>query len=343
MAQKGNSMYANPTIVGKTVTFTWHGNTAPYFISDLHSWEEDPQPLAKTHKGVWTISFDLPLNAYLEYVFYDPESQRRFPDPLNKKSVYNGVGGYNHFFYMPEAQPTPFTKLPPGELRGKVTRHTVPAKYQTTSNERRVYLYHPPVRKAVPLLCVYDGLDYFRRGRLAEIVDNLIAARRIQPIAVAFLQNAGAARMVEYGCSEPTLSFLTSQVLPLAAKEINLLNFEKRPGVHGIMGASSGGSMSVFTALKLPTVFGKALSQAGAFEFEEHETIVAQMVRYFPKPDVKIWLDCGQMDFLLEGNRKMRDLLKEKGYSFTYHENGGAHNFTTWRDACVEGLGTLFG
>jgi enterochelin esterase family protein len=220
----------------------------------------------------------------------------------------------------------------------------VDAESFTVSKKRRIYLYHPPVRSAVPLLVVYDGLDYFRRGKLTEIVDNLIAAKRIRPLAIAFLQNGGQlARTVEYGCSEPTLEFLTSQVLQLASKELKLQDFEKHPGAHGVMGASMGGLMSVYTALRLPEIFGKALSQAGAFELWERDSIVMQMVRYFSKPDVKLWLDCGVMDPLLEPNRAMSALLKEKGYNFTYFENGGAHNYTTWRDSCVGGLEMLFG
>lgn len=336
-------MSYNPSIHGNTVTITWRARNAPYFISDLHGWEENLQPLTEVEMGVWAISFDLPPNAYLEYAFYDPQARKRFPDPLNKQSVYNGVGGYNHFFYMPEAQPTFLAKLPRSGLRGRITHHTLPARYVTAGKERRVSLYHPPTDESVPLLVVYDGPDYLRRGKLAAIVDNLIAARRIRPLAVAFLQNGGAARMVEYGQAEPTLAFVMGQVLPLAFQELNLLDYEKQPGAHGVMGASMGGLMSVFTALKLPEVFGKAISQAGAFELWGHETTTMQMVRHFPKTDIKLWLDCGAMDFLLAPNRKMAALLAEKGYNFTYRENGGAHNYTTWRDSCAEGLEMLFG
>jgi enterochelin esterase family protein len=343
MSQPGKAQkQVNPIIDGETVTITWSGNTPPHLISDLHGWEENPQPLTELKKGVWAISFSLPLNAYLEYAFYEPASKARIPDPLNSKSVYNGVGGHNQFFYMPAAQPTPYIKLPDGGLRGKVTRHTVPARFVTTSNSRRIYLYHPPVTQAVPLLVVYDGLDYFRRGRLTEIVDNLIAARRISPVAVAFCQNAGPARMVEYGCAEPTLGFLLSQVLPLASSEIHLVDLEKQPGAHAVMGASMGGLMSVFTALNMPQVFGKAISQAGAFELWEHETMAMKMVRYFPRPPVKLWLDCGTLDFLLPANRKMNALLLEKGYDVTYQESGGAHNYTTWRNSCARALEVMF-
>lgn len=336
-------MFINPTIHGNVVTLVWRGEIAPHFISDLHGWEENPQPMSQVEKGVWAISFDLPPNAYLEYAFYDPATGKRFPDPLNRKSVYNGVGGYNHYFYMPEAHPTLWAKLPPGGLRGRITYHRLPAQRVTVSRERRVVLYHPPVDESLPLLVVYDGLDYLRRGKLAVIVDNLIAARRIRPLAIAFLQNGGTARMVEYGQAEPTLAFVMGQVLSLAGRELNLLNYEKRPGTHGVMGASMGGLMSVFTALKLPEVFGKAISQAGAFELWGHETTTMQMVRYFPKPDVRLWLDCGAMDFLLAPNRKMAALLSEKGYDFTYRESGGAHNYATWRNVCADGLEALFG
>ncbi len=336
-------MLTNPAIHGNTVTITWLGENAPGFISDLHGWEENPQPLLEVDDEVWAISFDLASNAYLEYAFYDLESKKRFPDPLNKKSVYNGVGGCNHFFYMPEAQSTPLINLPPGGLRGKISHHTVPAEYVTAGKERRVSLYHPPTDESTPLLVVYDGPDYLRRGKLAAIVDNLIAAKRICPLAIAFVQNGGAARMVEYGQADPTLAFVLGHVLPLAAQELNLRDLAKSPGAHGIMGASMGGLMSIFTALKSPDIFSKAISQAGAFELWEHETTTMQMVRHFPGPNVKLWLDCGEMDFLLSSNRKMAALLAEKGYNFTYRENGGAHNYTTWRNACVEGLETLFG
>lgn len=333
----------NPVIQGAKVTLVWEGKLAPQLISDLHGWEDHPQPLEKLRKGLWGISFELPPDAYFEYAFFEPGTKKRFPDPLNRMSVYNGVNGHNQYFYMPAAQPTGLAALPPGGLRGKLTRHKLPSKYYTVSAERLVYLYRPPVRTAVPLLVVYDGLDYLRRGRLAVVVDNLIADKRIRPVGVAFSQHGGPGRTVEYGCSEPTLGFLMSQVLPLAVSEMKLLDFEKKPGVHGVIGASMGGLMSIYTALRLPQVFGKAISQSGAFEAGEVDSIVTLMVRHFPRPAVKFWLDCGRMDFLLESNRKFSALLAERGYEVTYHENGGAHNYSTWRDNFPKGLELLFG
>ena len=333
----------NPVIEGRKVTLLWQGETALDVISDLHGWEANPRQMEPDGPGMWRFCFDLDEDSYLEYAFYNPQSKKRYLDPLNPKRVYNGVGGHNHFFYMPGAMASPLTRPAAGGLRGKVARYTVPAQNLTTSKTRTIYLYQPPVSEAVPLLAVYDGIDYFKRGKLAEIIDNLIAEKRIRPIAVAFLQNAGRARAVEYACAETTLAFLTRTVLPLAAQELKLVDFEKHPGIHGVMGASMGGLMSVYTALCLPQVFGRALSQAGAFVIWDNETITMQMVRYMPRADVRLWLDCGKLDFLREASQQMSGLLQEHNYDFTYRENGGAHNYTTWRDHCDSGLEALFG
>ena len=41
----------------------------------------------------------------------------------------------------------------------------------------------------MPLLVVYDAQDYLTRGRITQIVDNLIAQGRIEPFAIALLDN----------------------------------------------------------------------------------------------------------------------------------------------------------
>jgi enterochelin esterase family protein len=345
IAMPSKSTSKNPQITGRTASLTWQGKRAPLVISDLHGWEENPQPMTRTGPDLWQFDFELDEDTYLEYALLNPVSGERLRDPRNPRRTYNGMGAYNHYFYMPGARPSPLTRAPKGGLRGKIARHTIPVEHVITTKKRRIYLYQPPVREAVPLLAVYDGMDYFKRGKLTEIVDNLILQKRIRPIALAFLQNAGAARVVEYACADTTLAFLTEYVLPLAAKEINLSDHKKQPGVHGILGASMGGLMSVYTSLRLPHIFGRAMSQAGCFVFvlPGFETVVMDLVHHAPRPDIKLWLDCGKNDFLRETNRQISDLLTEKGYDFTYRENGGAHNYNTWRDNLATGLEALFG
>lgn len=318
----------HPLIDGKAVTFLWEGTSAPRLIDDLHSWEEHPQKLTRISPGLWAVSFDLARDAYFEYGFYDPETKQRFRDPLNPRRTWNGVGDYNHYFYMPEVSPSPLTIRQRNIPRGQITVHTVQTWMMNFPGHRRVTLYHPPAKERVPLLIVYDGSEYLSRGRLPIIVDNLIAAKRIRPIAMAFLPNGGQRRGIEYACSDATLAWIEHDVLPLANRELNLLDIKKEPGAFGVLGASFGGLMSVYTGLRLPEIFGHVLSQSAVFETEGRDYVAVDLIRHAPARP-KIYMDCGRIDFLIEDNRRMFPLLRERGFDVTYHEYGGAHNYTS--------------
>ena len=339
----------NPLIDGETVTFLWQGESAPHLIDDLHGWEDNPQRLkrigtdssAGSELTLWAFSFPLARDAYLEYSFYDPISKNRFRDPFNKHRIYNGVGSDNNFLYMPEAWPSPWTKIDKNVKHGKLTRYEVETWMLGGLGKRAVYLYQPPTSKPVPLLVVYDGNDYLQRGRITAIVDNLIGLNRIQPLALALLQNGGKyRRFIEYADSDATLSWLRHDILPLAQRELRL---SEARGAFGILGASMGGLMAMYTGLRMPKIFGKIISQSGVFSFEGLDCSVVDLIRYAPRPNVKIWMDVGKLDELLEDNRRMVTILKQKGYNPAYRETGGAHNYTTWRNSLGEALIQMFG
>jgi len=333
----------NPLISGRTATFIWQGKTAPFLIDDLHGWEEKPQPLQQTSPGLWSVSVKLATDAYLEYSFYDPETKTRSSDPLNPRRVWNGIKAYNHYFYMPDAHPTSLALTEPGIDRGTVTRHVVACEALAAGKTRPVYLYRPFTTEPVPLLVVYDGRDYLQRGKLTTIVNNLIAQKRIRPLAMAMVHNGGRARFVEYGCSDVTLAFLTETILPLARHELKLLDPARHAGAYGVLGASMGGVMALYTGLRLPEYFSKVMSQSGAFTLWERPSVALELVRHLIHPEIDIWMDVGRLEWLLEDNRAMHALLQEKGYRVTYREVNGGHNFTSWRDDIWRGLEVLFG
>jgi len=332
----------NPVIEGNRATLYWRGAIAPRVISDLHGWENAPQKMKRVEKDLWAWSMQLSLTAYVEYAFYDPHTKQRLQDPLNKNTVYNGFGSDNHFFYMPGNSPTEFSIFKPHILHGRITRHLVNADAIADNARRVIHLYHPPVRKPVPLLIVYDGDDYLKRARLNRIVDNLIHQKRICPIAMAFLQNGGANRSVEYACSDAVLSWLDGAVLPLAKKNLNLLDIKRHRGAFGVLGASYGGLMSVYTGLRMPEVFGRALCQSGVFELEGRDFSAVDLIRARKAQELKIWMDIGEYDFLLEDNRRMQPILGGHGYNITYREFSGGHNYTCWRDEVPHGLEFIF-
>ena len=333
----------NPVFHGNKATFIWQGESAPHLISDVHGWEDKPKPFKPTSDPtLWTCSLNLPHDAYVEYAFYDPSSQEKILDPLNGQTVSNGMGSRNNFFYMPEAMPSPFSMRRADVRSGTITRHRVDADFLQDDSKRDVYLYKPPTGGSVPLLVVYDGYDYLHRARLATIVDNLIAEKRIQPIAIAFLQNGRSRRTVEYFCSDATIHWLDREVLPLARAHLRLLNFEDQPGAYGVLGASAGGLMSFYTGLRMPEIFGKVLCQSAVFSIDGRDFAAVDLVRFGQGRSLQIWMDVGILDELLEDNRRMIALLDRRQYNVTYREFSAGHNYTAWRDDIWRGLEAMF-
>jgi enterochelin esterase-like enzyme len=332
----------HPIIEGDRVTFVWQGKWAPQLIGDMTDWAEgNPIDLENTAPGLWTTTVALPQDAYIEYAFWDGE--QRLADPLNPDTTPSGTGHENHYFYMPAGGPTGLIRRNRRVPHGTVTRHAVEDDFLLAGSKRTVLLYHPPTAEPCPLLVVLDGQDCWRRARIANIVDNLIAQGRIRPIALAMPYHGGSARGVEYGCSEVTLCFLLLHVLDLASKELNLVDIRANPGAYGILGASMGGLMALYAGLRAPAVFGRVLSQSAAFALGEHDTVVFDLVRHGPVTPLRVWMSAGRYEWLLDSNRRMHRLLEKKGYDVAYHEHNGGHNYPAWRDHLGQGLEALFG
>ncbi|MDL1900634.1 esterase family protein [Anaerolineae bacterium CFX9] len=339
-----------PLIDGDQVTFVWHGDGKPPLLAgDWTNWNEpEAIHLTETEPGVWTHTTSFRRDAYLEYAFFhafgsEPDTRdERAADPFNRRPpVWNGIRDYNYTLHMPDYMPTDLTQRRRSVPRGALTRHMLPYPARRT-----VWLYQPPVEAPVPLIVVWDGTDYARRARLPIIVDNLIEQKRIQPVALAMIHHGGRTRMMEYFASEWTTLIMSEFLMPFAASHLNLIDVKQHPGSYGVLGASMGGLMALFTGLTLPHIFGRVISQSGAFDFQyggRTEQVLYEMIRHFPRADIRIWQDVGLYEWLLNGNRRMQRALLDRGYPVTYREFAGGHNYAMWADMLGEALITHFG
>ncbi len=255
------------------------------------------------------------------------------------------MSSVNNYFTMPEYQAPDLIRRQPGVARGAISEHWLETGIFTGDTHRKVYLYHPPVDEPTPLLVVWDGGDYLQRGSLNAIVDNLIAARRIRPISMALIDNGQGARFSEYMQNEATVGMLTQLVLPFAAEHLNLIDAAEQPGIHGVLGSSMGGLMALYTGLRAPAFFGHVVCQSGAFWFRDprYDMLIVDYIKYNPRQPITVWQDVGTLEMLLDGNRTLNALLKEKGYAVTYREFSGGHNHTMWSDNTWRGLEAVYG
>jgi len=329
----------NPIIEGRKVQYFWEGKQPPILAGDFNCWDAaSGLTFTQVKAGLWHAKHDLPLNAYMEYTFL--EGEKNLLDPLNPNKTNSGVGHWNNYFYMPQASPSVYAKN--HHRTGKLSRATIVDEHGLIGGKRIVYFYRPPVEGPLPLLIVLDGVDYLRRGRIPQIVDSLVAAGKMQPVVLAMIQNAGTARFVEYACNDSFLFSMMANLIPYACEHFQAIDPRHSPGSCGILGASMGGTASVFAGLRAPQVFGRVLAQSGAFSMELGDFSAFPLIESSKQSPVKFWMDVGEFDFLLEDNRRMQQALRQAGHTVHYTEGSGGHNYTYWRNALPDGLQKLF-
>lgn len=331
----------NPLIRENEAIWFYSGKKEPGLIGDFNFWDiEKPLPFKQNKDGLWEAHLVLPEDAYIEYAFW--VNKKRKLDPLNTDKVQNGLGEWNNYFSMSAFEKSPFLIENTGTPFYKVKSQTLHDPLRLANGKRKVNYFIPPGEGPFPLLVIFDGQEYLRKGRIVQIIEALVKLGKVQPIAVALVENVYQNRFVEYACNDGTVSFITRNVIPSANALMPLMKTDEGKGVFGIMGASMGGLMALYTALRMPSIFGKVLCQAGAFKMFGDDFSIYEFVDGVIQKPVEIWMNVGRFDFLYEENLRMKELLSKKGYQAELLVNDGGHNYTTWRNSIHLGLMKLF-
>lgn len=331
----------NPIITKDRARIYWSGEKPPVLRGDHTSWEDrDSIQLNRVAERLWVHEAVLPADSYIEYAFF--RGEKRIRDPFNPRRTPNGLGNTNHYFNMPEYQPSPWHLEVDQTPKGTIFEHRLPTDEFLAGIERTVYFYQPPVDQPAPLVVVYDGREYLERARLPTMIDNLIAAGKIRPLALAMISNSKRYRVMEYACADTTIWHLLQVLLPFARQKLCLVDIKEHPGAYGILGASFGGLMALYTLLRTPNIFGHGLCQAGGYEVEGFKFPVWDILSNIRGTDARIWMDCGRFDWLISANRRMAAALGQMGAKFRFHEYNAGHNFPAWRDCLPLGLEFLY-
>ena len=221
--------------------------------------------------------------------------------------------------------------VPPGGI-------SAPGPYQ-----RHVWVYIPKgVAPNAPFMVVQDGHSYIKR--MANILDNMIAARRIPAMVVILPDSGGSdAQGSERGLEYDTMSdrysnWVESELLPAVEKNYGL-TLTKDPEGRAAMGGSSGAIAAFTMAWYHPERYHKVLSYSGTFVnqawppdpatprggWEYHDHIIGKAKT---KP-IRVWMEVGEKDNRFDApedtwhnwplaNNRMAIVLKKKGYDYRY-------------------------
>jgi enterochelin esterase-like enzyme len=212
--------------------------------------------------------------------------------------------------------------------------------------ERLVSVYVPAQYvSGRPAPFIFSADSYGLRDRqLANILDNMIADRRLPVMVAVMVANGGPERSLEYDTVSPVFAdFVETEILPRVEKETGI-KLTADPEGRMTYGGSSGGAMALTMAWFRTERYHRVLSYSGtfvdlregpeaphaAYEYPEH---------FFPDTPVKplrIWMHVSENDIgaksasaerrnWVMANQRLAGVLKAKGYhyQFVYAKNAG--------------------
>lgn len=155
---------------------------------------------------------------------------------------------------------------------------TIELKSKIFNNTRtlRILLptdYKKNTKQRFPVFYFNDGYAVFHYWDVQQTVSSLIKEKKIAPIIIVGIDNAGEEKRIDEYLpypdeSEPSVpnphgkvypDFLTDEVMPLINKKYRTLTDVKNTGLGG---ASYGSYIALYTAIVKPNVFGRLLLES---------------------------------------------------------------------------------
>ena len=349
-AQQPADPHTNPD---RTVTFHYLDPAASSVTAEIDL--PAKVVLTKDKNGEWSGTSAALAPEWYSYHFN--VDGRTVLDPENTviKSSYTGV---SNGFLIPgkHARPWEAAAVPHGTLHHHFyTSHVVEGLSRNQSN---YFVYTPPgydphAATKYPVLYLLHGWSdtaaaWTEVGQANQILDNLLAAGKIQPMIVVMPLGYGAMSFVRSGgdvwhnakaVTQNTTLFkqaLLTEVLPAVEQQYNVIADRDHRAIAGL-------SMGGLESLTVGLTDTKQFSWIGGFSSAVHLVQPTDFAAPDPHNSLNLlWIACGTADSLYQPNQKLIATLKSQGYPVTAISTPGAHTWLVWRDNLVHFLPLLF-
>lgn len=318
--------------------------------------------LTKGKDGIWEFTTPDALKPELySYTFLvdglkitDPSNVYQIRDVVSVTNVFI-IGGDRADLYK-------VNKVPHGTV-AKVWYHS-----DLLGLDRRLTVYTPAgyetSGKRYPVFYLLHGMGgdenaWSELGRMAQIMDNLIAQGKAEPMIVV-MTNGNAA--LEAAPGESSLGFAVPSMnlpktmegsfetaFPEVVKFVDrVYRTQAAKKDRAIAGLSMGGFHSMHISKQFPDMFNYiGLFSAAIMPNKDvkspiYDDIEGKLKVLFAKKPALYWIGIGNKDFLYQANTDYRRLLDDRGYKYTYYETGEGHIWKNWRIYLTEFVPLLF-
>jgi enterochelin esterase family protein len=360
----GSSKIVSPEInEDNTVTFRLHAPKAVKVQVSGDFLAKGTADLVENKEGVWEYKTPEPLAPELySYTFLvdglkinDPNNVYMIRDVASVTNVFIIGGDRADLYKVNQVPHGTVSKIwydsPSLGINRRLTVYT-PAGYETSGKRYPVfYLLHGMGG---------DENAWSELGRASQILDNLIAQGKAEPMIVV-MTNGNAALEAAPGESslgwnvQPTFqlpktmegSFETHfpEVVKFIEKHYRTKANKKNRAIAGL---SMGGFHSMHISKHYPDMFdyvglfSAAILPGQNVTSPVYENLEGKLAVQFGKRPALYWIGIGKTDFLYKSNEEYRKLLDSKGYPYEYYENEDGHIWRNWRIYLSEFVPKLF-
>ena len=318
--------------------------------------------LVKGDNGMWEYTTPAPLAPELYmYSFVvdgfkttDPGNVFVIRDTATLTNVFLVDGGYADLFKI--------NKVPHGTV-SKVWYHS-----PSLGMDRRLTVYTPAGyengKESYPVFYLLHGMGgdenaWSELGRAAQILDNLIAQGKAEPMIVV-MTNGNAAMEAAPGESSLGFTAPTTQLpktmdgsfetsFPEIVNFVDKTYRTKADKAHrAIAGLSMGGYHSMHISKEYPDMFdyvglfSAAIMPNKGVTSPIYDNLEQKLAKQFANSPKLYWIAIGDKDFLYAANKEYRALLDKKGYRYVYRESPDGHIWKNWRIYLTEFVPQLF-
>ena len=236
-------------------------------------------------------------------------------------------------------------------------------------DQRRMTVYTPAgyedSKKKYPVLYLLHGAGgdenaWSELGRATQILDNLIAQGKVEPMIVVMPNGNGAQQAApgEAPSSMEKPTFMNKKTMEGSIEKAfpDIIKYvEKHYRTYtdkkhrAICGLSMGGFHSLYISALYPDMFGYVGLFSAAIHKDNkgpnadvYQNLEQKLAKQFQHAPELYWIGIGKTDFLYNDNVSYRKLLDEKGYKYTYMETGEGHIWRNWRIYLSEFTPLLF-
>jgi len=327
-------------------------------------WMPGSELMTKDEKGVWTFTtkpLDSDLYGYAFTVdglrMMDPNNVHQIRDVATVTNIVIVGGGQGDLYSV--------QKVP----HGTVTRTWYDSPSNKYVQKRRITIYTPPGyennKKKYPVFYLLHGMGgdeeaWINLGRTAQIMDNLIAAGKAEPMIVVMtngnvVQEAAPGES-SLGLYKPAMQLEGTMDGQFESSFKDVIRFVEsryraipKSKARAIAGLSMGGYHTLHISRYYPNTFDYIGLFSAAIMPDEKVSgdpvyldIEGTLKQQRDNGYSLYWIGIGKEDFLYKANVEYRQLLDKINLPYVYRESGGGHTWTNWRVYLSEFAPLLF-